>query len=128
MSEFSELYDAIIAGDAKTAVAVTEKAISGDCDPQELVNKHMIPAMDEVGRRFEQNEYFVPELLISARAMKGALALIRPLLAARGTEQLGRIVSGTVRSICRAASTMPLATSSQRVIPPKMLNRMEWTP
>lgn len=97
MSEFSELYDAIIAGDAKKAVAVTEKALSGDCDPQELVNKHMIPAMDEVGRRFEQNEYFVPELLISARAMKGALALIRPLLAARGTEPLGRIVIGTVK-------------------------------
>src|ERR1041384_5425439 len=53
--------------------------------------------MDEVGRRFEANEYFVPELLISARAMKSALELIRPLLNARGDKPLGRVAIGTVR-------------------------------
>jgi len=57
----------------------------------------MIPAMDEVGRRFECNEYFVPELLISARAMKGALELVRPILTARGDEPLGRVAIGTVK-------------------------------
>ena len=62
-----------------------------------LVNEAMVPAMDEVGRRFECNEYFVPELLLSARAMKAALELIRPLLAARGTEPLARIAIGTVK-------------------------------
>jgi len=61
------------------------------------VNEQMIPAMDEVGRRFEANEYFVPELLISARAMKAALDLIRPLLIARGDKPLGRVVIGTVK-------------------------------
>jgi methylmalonyl-CoA mutase cobalamin-binding domain/chain len=66
-------------------------------DPQQLVTEQMIPAMDEVGRRFENNEYFVPELLIAARAMKGSLELIRPLLAERGIEPVGRIVIGTVK-------------------------------
>jgi methylmalonyl-CoA mutase cobalamin-binding domain/chain len=57
----------------------------------------MIPAMDEVGRRFECSEYFVPELLISARAMKAALELIRPLLTARGDKPVGRVAIGTVK-------------------------------
>ena len=56
-----------------------------------------MPAMDEVGRRFECEEYFVPELLLSARAMKGSLELLRPLLAASGAEPAGRVVIGTVK-------------------------------
>ena len=57
----------------------------------------MMPAMDEVGRRFETNEYYVPELLLSARAMKASLGLIRPLLTACDVEPLGRVISGTVK-------------------------------
>jgi 5-methyltetrahydrofolate--homocysteine methyltransferase len=53
--------------------------------------------MDEVGRRFERCDYFVPELLLSARAMKAALELIRPLLAASGAQPVGRVVIGTVK-------------------------------
>jgi methylmalonyl-CoA mutase cobalamin-binding domain/chain len=62
-----------------------------------MVQKYMIPAMDEVGRRYEANEYFVPELLIAARAMKASLELIRPLLIASGAEPAGRVVIGTVK-------------------------------
>src|SRR5215831_14221658 len=91
------LYDAVIAGDAKTTRTLTEKAIQDGTDPLQLVNEYMVPAMDEVGRRFECNEYFVPELLLSARAMKAALELIRPLLVARGAEPVGRVVIGTVK-------------------------------
>jgi corrinoid protein of di/trimethylamine methyltransferase len=97
MEELSKLYDAILVGNFKTAREVTEKALAAGTDPQDLVQKYMIPAMDEVGRRYEANEYFVPELLIAARAMKAALELIRPLLAARGTEPTGRVVIGTVK-------------------------------
>ncbi|MEK7406108.1 MAG: corrinoid protein [Acidobacteriota bacterium] len=97
MAELSQLYDAIITGDAKASVAVTKEVLDGGADPLELVTKHMIPAMDEVGRRFECEEYFVPELLLSARAMKGAMALIRPLLVAQGAEPLGRVAIGTVK-------------------------------
>jgi len=61
------------------------------------VQEYMMPAMDEVGRRFECNEYFVPELLLAARAMKAALELLRPLLAARGNQPVGRVAIGTVK-------------------------------
>lgn len=97
MVELSKLYDAIVAGDAKAAGAVTKEALAENADPMELVTRYMIPAMDEVGRRFECEEYFVPELLLSARAMKTAMELIRPLLAARGAEPVGRVVIGTVK-------------------------------
>jgi methanogenic corrinoid protein MtbC1 len=63
----------------------------------DLVQNHMVPAMDEVGRRFECEDYFVPELLLAARAMKAALALIRPQLASSGAEPAGRVVIGTVK-------------------------------
>ncbi len=96
-SDVSKLYDAILTGDADAALKITETSLAADGDPQELVTKYMIPAMDEVGRRFENNEYFVPELLIAARAMKGALTLLRPLLAERGIEPVGRVVIGTVK-------------------------------
>ena len=95
--ELTKLYDAILTGDHDTAVEITQAAISDGVDPQELVTTNMIPAMDEVGRRFENQEYFVPELLISARAMKGSLELLRPLLAERGIEPVGRVIIGTVK-------------------------------
>ena len=97
MSDLSKLTEAISNGDAKAAVAVTQQALAENTDPQELVTKYMIPAMDEMGRRFETGDCFVPELLISARAMKASLALIRPLLAARGAETAGRILIGTIK-------------------------------
>jgi corrinoid protein of di/trimethylamine methyltransferase len=97
MAETTTLYDAIVAGDAKTALIATRAALEAGADPFELVSRQMITAMDEVGRLFEREEYFVPELLLAARAMKGALVLVRPLLAAGGVEPVGRVVIGTVR-------------------------------
>jgi len=97
MPELEKLHDAILNGDAKAAVAVTKEALDAGVDPLELVTRFMVPAMDEVGRRFECEEYFVPELLISARAMKGSLELIRPLLAAKGAQPTGRVAIGTVK-------------------------------
>ena len=97
MSDFTKLTEAIITGDAKASVAITQEALARKTDPQELVTKYMIPAMDEMGKRFETGDCFVPELLISARAMKASLELIRPLLAARGAEPIGRIVIGTAK-------------------------------
>ncbi|HNW08881.1 MAG: corrinoid protein [Verrucomicrobia bacterium] len=97
MPDLKQLYDAVVSGDAKTAQLITKEALAAGIDPLKLVNEHMVPAMDEVGRRFEANEYFVPELLISARAMKGALELIRPLLIARGDKPVGRVAIGTVK-------------------------------
>jgi len=97
MADLNQLREAILKGDSKAALAVTREAIAENVDPLDLVTKHMVPAMDEVGRRFECQEYFVPELLIAARAMKGALELIRPLLIASGAPSAGSVVIGTVR-------------------------------
>jgi corrinoid protein of di/trimethylamine methyltransferase len=97
MADLSKLHEAILTGDSKSAIAVTKEALAENADPMELVTKYMVPAMDEVGRRFECEEYFVPELLLAARAMKGSLELLRPLLAERGAEPAGRVVIGTVK-------------------------------
>ena len=97
MQDLKTLSDAIISGDAKTAKAATEHALASGVEPVSLVQDCMVPAMNEVGRRFECNEYFVPELLLAARAMKSALELVRPLLSATGAQSAGRVVVGTVK-------------------------------
>jgi 5-methyltetrahydrofolate--homocysteine methyltransferase len=95
--DLQPLFVAVLEGDAASTQALVSQALAAGVDPQTVLDGYLIPAMDEVGRRFEENEYFVPELLIAARAMKGALALIRPLLADKGAKPVGRVVIGTVR-------------------------------
>ncbi len=97
MTDLKALHDAVVDGDAKSAKALTDQAIKAGVAPGDLLGKALIPAMDEVGRRFECNEYFVPELLISARAMKGSMELIRPLLAKGGIQPVGKVAIGTVK-------------------------------
>ncbi len=97
MVDLKQLYDAIVNGNSKKAVALTQQAIAEQMDPGELISSTMIPAMAEVGHLFECEEYFVPELLLSGRAMKGALDLLRPLLSASGAPSAGRVVIGTVK-------------------------------
>ena len=84
MAQSPELYDAILNGNAKKAHAVTQAAIDAGVLPMDLISETMVPAMDEVGRLFEAEEYFVPELLLAGRAMKGAMEILRPLLVAAG--------------------------------------------
>lgn len=93
----SELYDAIVNGKAPAASEAARRALDGGADALSLVQTEMVPAMDEVGRRFECEEYFVPQLLLSARAMKAALEWIRPLLAAGAAQSAGRVALGTVK-------------------------------
>jgi 5-methyltetrahydrofolate--homocysteine methyltransferase len=97
MDDYKQLYEAILNGNFKIAKEVTQQALDKNADPQMLVQEYMIPAMNEVGRRYEANEYFVPELLIAARAMKASLELIRPLLVQQGAQPAGRVVIGTVK-------------------------------
>jgi 5-methyltetrahydrofolate--homocysteine methyltransferase len=97
MTPIEELYEAILTGNRDAAVELTRRALEGPVDPQSLIDDAMIRAMGEVGRRFEEEEYFVPELLLSARAMKSALELISPLLSETGASSKGCIVIGTVK-------------------------------
>jgi 5-methyltetrahydrofolate--homocysteine methyltransferase len=96
MTTPTPLRDAIVSGDAPAAKAATEAALAAGRDALDIVQAEMMPAMADVGRLFECGEYFVPELMLSARAMKAALALLRPLLAASGATSGGRVVIGTV--------------------------------
>jgi 5-methyltetrahydrofolate--homocysteine methyltransferase len=93
----SELFEAIVNGRAPAAAEAAGRALDGGMPALELVQSQMVPAMDEVGRRFECEEYYVPQLLLSARAMKAALALVRPLLAAGGAASAGTVAIGTVK-------------------------------
>jgi len=97
MAEYQALYDAILNGDEALAVQITNEALARGADPSELITRGMIPAMDEVGRLFEAQEFYVPELLLAGRAMKASLEPLRPLLAASGAQPTGRVVLGTVK-------------------------------
>ena len=90
------LYDHILAGAAEPALAEVAGALADGVAPATLLFEAMIPALDEVGSRFESGEYFLPEMLISARAMRSAMEVLRPHLAATGAPELGTIVVGTV--------------------------------
>jgi 5-methyltetrahydrofolate--homocysteine methyltransferase len=97
MAQNQDLYDAILNGDAKKAHAATEAALAGGTAPMDLIQGSMVPAMDEVGRLFECEEYFVPELLLAGRAMKGAMELLKLLLTAAGQKMAVGVVIGTVK-------------------------------
>jgi corrinoid protein of di/trimethylamine methyltransferase len=97
MSQSKELYEAILTGNAKQAHAATQAAIDAGIAPMDLISGSMVPAMDEVGRLFEEEEYFVPELLLAGRAMKSAMELLRPLMVASGEKMSARVVIGTVK-------------------------------
>ena len=97
MAQSNDLYDAILNGDAKKAHAATQAALAAGAAPLQLISESMVPAMDEVGRLFEAEEYYVPELLLAGRAMRGSLELLRPLMAASGEKLSTRVVIGTVK-------------------------------
>ena len=91
------LYEAIVAGKLESAVEVTRQAIAEGVAPQMIINNYMIKAMGEVGQRFQDGTAFVPQLLMAGRAMKGALELLKPLLAGSASTTIGKIVIGTVK-------------------------------
>ena len=91
------LYEAIVAGKLEPAVEITRQAIAEGVAPQMIINNYMIKAMGEVGQRFQDGKAFVPQLLMAGRAMKGALELLKPLLAGSASTTIGKIVIGTVK-------------------------------
>lgn len=97
MANLDELYNAILTGKLPLALEITNQAIAEGEDPQVIINQYMIKAMEEMGARFESGKAFVPELLMAARAMKGPLDLLKPLLKGDTTQILGKVVIGTVK-------------------------------
>jgi len=96
VTDLKQLYESILRGDVGAARETAQQALDGGVDAEVLVERYMTPAMDEVGRLYEKNEYFVPELLISSRAMKAALSVVQSGLASKGSRPTGAVVIGTV--------------------------------
>jgi 5-methyltetrahydrofolate--homocysteine methyltransferase len=100
MSERNEtlagVHDTILEGDPDGATSNTQHGLDVGLEPLELVYEAMIPALREVGRRFEGGEYFLPEMLMSANAMQAAMNIVRPLLTDAAMQPLGTFVMGTV--------------------------------
>jgi 5-methyltetrahydrofolate--homocysteine methyltransferase len=97
MHDLSILREAVLTGNAAAAVSAARKALDEGVNPVDIVTEGISPAMSEVGRLFEEGEYFVPELLIAARATKEIFKILRPLLAQTGAKPRGQVVLGTVR-------------------------------
>ncbi len=97
MKQLSKIYDCILDGDMAGTSHAVQAAIDADLPAGQIMNEGMIAAMAEVGRLFEEGEYFVPEMLIAARAMKAGLELIQPLLVDSGIEPVGKVAVGTVK-------------------------------
>ena len=84
-------------GKLEDAVKVTKIAVEEGMTPHEIINQYMIKAMEEIGSRFEAGKVFVPNLLMSARAMRGALGVLKPLMQGQVDSYIGKIVIGTVK-------------------------------
>jgi 5-methyltetrahydrofolate--homocysteine methyltransferase len=91
------IFDGVLEGDRAVVQEKVQEALGAGLAPATILNDSMIAAMAEVGQRFEMGEYFVPEMLISARAMKAGLEILRPKLLEAKVEPIGRVVLGTVK-------------------------------
>ena len=105
MSENAHLQaisNAVIDGEAEDAAAATQAAIEANVDPMEILNKGLMDGADEVGKRFERNEYFLPELMLAGRALKGAMEVVKPVLidkySAADSQMKGKVDSATVQT------------------------------
>ncbi|GAB4436273.1 MAG: corrinoid protein [Anaerolineae bacterium] len=90
------IYTAVLTGDAAAAAAETRAALSVDIPPEDILFRACVPAMTEVGRQFEAGDRFVPEMLISARAMQAVVDVLKPLLEMAETKAAGKVVIGSV--------------------------------
>jgi 5-methyltetrahydrofolate--homocysteine methyltransferase len=97
MEQFKDLYQAVLGGDMGGVQENVQGALDGGSPAADILQKGLIAALGEVGRLFEEGEYFVPEMLIAARAMKAGLAILQPLLVDSGVEPAGRVAIGTVK-------------------------------
>jgi methylmalonyl-CoA mutase cobalamin-binding domain/chain len=91
------LYEDTLVGNAPSVKELTERGLEEQIDPEVMLYDALIPSLEEVGARFERGDFFVPEMLIAARAMQGALDILRPLLAETGAKPIGTFVMGTVK-------------------------------
>lgn len=92
-----EIFQGVVEGQAKMVRQKVEESLSAGIDPATLLNQALIAAMAEVGRLFESGDYYVPDMLISARAMQAGLAALKPSLLQAGISPVGKVIAGTVK-------------------------------
>ncbi|MFV1859509.1 MAG: B12-binding domain-containing protein [Anaerolineales bacterium] len=110
------LYDHTIDGEAEPVVVLTNEGLELGMEPKAILFDALIPALEEVGRLFEEGTYFVPEMMVAAKAMQGAMHILQPLIAASGFEPVGRFVMGTVKGdIHETSGSRWICAERQRV-------------
>lgn len=92
-----KLYESVIDGDQAQVEEQVKQLLASKAEAQTILNEGLIAAMAEVGNRFENGDFYVPEMLIAARAMQGGLAILKPLLIEQGVKAIGKVVIGTVK-------------------------------
>ncbi len=97
MTDLTPLFDAILTGKLDKALEIVKQALDEKVPPRTLIDDYMIKAMEEMGARFESGKAFVPEMMMAARAMKGALEVLRPQMVGSADSSLGKIIIGTVK-------------------------------
>jgi 5-methyltetrahydrofolate--homocysteine methyltransferase len=97
MADLKALADAVIKGDQNTALEITKAALAEGTAAKDVLDNGLIAGMDIVGARFKKNEVYIPEVLISARAMKMAMEVLEPELVKAGVEPVGKLLIGTVQ-------------------------------
>lgn len=97
MADLEALAEAIIRGDADESERLTQEAANEGIGPQKILDDGLTAGMDVVGKRFKANEFYVPEVLIAARAMHAGMDIIEPMLAEQGAEPIGKVIIGTVK-------------------------------
>ena len=94
--DLTTIFKSVIEGNAPATAAGVKQAIEEKMPPEDILNEALIASMNEVGKRFQKGEYFVPEMLIAARAMKAGVAVLKPLFVEAGIKPIGKVVLGTV--------------------------------
>jgi 5-methyltetrahydrofolate--homocysteine methyltransferase len=97
MADFRAIADALKAGNAPKVKEMVEAALTEGVNPEDIVNEALIVGMGEIGELFKNNEVYVPEVLIAARAMYAGLNILKPLLAERDIKPIGKVAIGTVK-------------------------------
>ena len=97
MVDLKQIAENLIKGDAAKVKELTQKAVDEREDVEKILNEGLLAGMSVVGDKFKKNEFYVPEVLIAARAMKAGMEIIRPLLTEKGVKGAGKVVLGTVR-------------------------------
>ncbi|KLU63421.1 methionine synthase [Peptococcaceae bacterium CEB3] len=97
MTFFENIKEATIQGNSDKTIELARQGIAAEIDANEIIQSGLITAMAEVGERFKQGLIFVPEMLIAARAMQGALKVVKPYLKGEEVKGLASIVIGTVK-------------------------------